>query len=87
MRQWPREQYEVKSSEPTPQRRAEPGELCPCGRPAAVVYLSEKWGDTGDCLVPDGGQEGPCVFCGQEDAHPYSRCPAYRLRLDREVER
>lgn len=96
MRQWPREQYQVTrwtgrdgQQREQAERRAEPGELCTCGRPAITVYLSDEWGETGYCGVSDGGERGPCVFCGQEKAtaHPYTRCPEYRLRLDREVER
>jgi hypothetical protein len=66
-----------------PERPALPGELCTCGRPAIVVYHTERWGDVGACLVDDGGQHGPwpCVFCGGAEAHwPGYRCPRYTLR-------
>jgi hypothetical protein len=63
------------------QRPAEPGELCTCGRPAWIVYLTSTFGPIGYCGRSDGGdQTGPCPFCGQP-RHP-DRCPDYRLRLD-----
>jgi hypothetical protein len=37
------------------QRAPRPGERCTCGRPAAVVYITEKFGDVGYCGIPDGG--------------------------------
>ena len=62
------------------ERRAEPGELCTCGRQAIVVYLGGVFGPTGDCGIRDGGDRtGPCPFCG-EPRHQ-GRCPHYRLRL------
>lgn len=92
-RQWPREQYEVTrwtgrdgQQREQAQRRAEEGELCTCGRPAITVYISDEWGETGYCGVSDGGQPGPCVFCGAARPHD-GRCPEYRIRLDREVGR
>jgi hypothetical protein len=37
------------------ERPARPGELCECGRPAVVVYETERFGDVGWCGVSDGG--------------------------------
>jgi hypothetical protein len=70
---------------PPTQRPAAPGELCTCGRQAIVVYLGSRFGPTGYCGIPDGGDRtGPCPFCGgPRHAEPSGRCPAYRLRLDR----
>ena len=67
------------------ERPAEPGERCTCGRQAIVVYLGSRFGPTGYCGIPDGGDRtGPCPFCGgPRHAEPSGRCPAYRLRLDR----
>jgi hypothetical protein len=67
------------------ERPAAPGELCTCGRQAIVVYLGSRFGPTGYCGIPDGGDRtGPCPFCGgPRHAEPSGRCPAYRLRLDR----
>lgn len=66
----------------TTERRAEPGELCTCGRQAIVVYLGSAFGPTGWCGIHDGGdQTGPCPFCGGP-RHTESRCPDYRLRLE-----
>jgi hypothetical protein len=60
------------------QRPAAPDEVCTCGRPARVVFLGGKFGDTGYCGRPDGGErEGPCPFCG--GARHEGRCPRYRL--------
>jgi hypothetical protein len=69
---------------PATERPAAPGELCTCGRQAIVVYLGGVFGPTGYCGVPDGGEgTGPCPFCGgPRHREPYSRCLAYRLRLD-----
>ena len=51
----------------TTERRAEPGELCTCGRQAIVVYLGGKYGPTGDCGIRDGGDRtGPCPSCAAE---------------------
>lgn len=33
-------------------RRPEPGELCTCGRPAIVVYLTDLFGPVGYCGSP-----------------------------------
>jgi hypothetical protein len=68
------------------ERRAEPGELCTCGRQAVIVYLGTAWGPTGVCLIQDGGsRQGPCPFCGDprsvREAHD-GLCPQYRLRPD-----
>jgi hypothetical protein len=67
----------------TGERRAEPGELCTCGRQAIVVYLGSVFGPTGDCGIRDGGdQTGPCPFCGgPRHSELEGRCPHYRLRL------
>jgi hypothetical protein len=75
----------VKALEAPPtERPAAPGELCTCGRQAIVVYLASEFGPTGYCGIPDGGEgTGPCPFCGgPRHREPYSRCLAYRLRLD-----
>lgn len=54
-------------------RRAEPGELCTCGRPAATVYLGGRFGDTGGCGLADGGApvDGVCTFCGDTVDHAH----------------
>src|SRR5690606_25027199 len=36
-------------------RYAEPGERCTCGRPAVVVWKTERFGEVGDCGIRDGG--------------------------------
>ena len=41
---------------PATQRPARPGEKCKCGRPAVVVYMTERFGEVGYCGIPDGGQ-------------------------------
>lgn len=61
------------------ERPARPGELCTCGRPAAVVFLTEQWKPTGWCGISDGGAKGPCIFC-DGPAHDGERCPRYQLR-------
>ncbi|MDH6461764.1 hypothetical protein M2302_001939 [Micromonospora sp. A200] len=61
------------------ERAAEPGEVCTCGRPAVKVFTGGPFGDTGYCGLPDGGQAGPCPFCGGP-RHQSERCPQYRLR-------
>jgi hypothetical protein len=68
------------------ERRAEPGELCTCGRQAIVVYLGGAFGPTGHCGIQDGGDRtGPCPFCGgPRHSEMQGRCPQYRLRLDPE---
>jgi hypothetical protein len=63
------------------ERRAAPGELCTCGRPARLVYITERWGEVGWCGVSDGGRRGRCVFCGDPAGHPAEqRCASYALR-------
>lgn len=65
------------------ERPARPGELCTCGRPARVVYLTEKWGPVGWCGLSDGGRKGQCTFCGVRKGHgELERCPAYRCASD-----
>jgi hypothetical protein len=68
----------------TSERRAEPGELCTCGRQAIVVYLGGAFGPTGWCGIGDGGDRtGPCPFCGEpRHSELEGRCPQYRLRLE-----
>jgi hypothetical protein len=67
-------------------RRAEPGELCVCGRQASIV-ITGPWGDVGACSVDGGGQRPvlPCPFCGATEAHMAGgevvKCPQYRLRV------
>jgi hypothetical protein len=68
------------------QRPAEPGEVCTCGRPARVVFLGGRYGDTGWCGLPDGGdRSGPCPLCGQP--RHQGRCPQYQLKPDGTAER
>lgn len=64
------------------ERPARPGERCTCGRPAAVVFVTDRVGDLGACLIDDAGRGGPwpCIFCvGREHHQRGERCPAYRL--------
>ncbi len=63
----------------TTQRPARPGDLCTCGRPATVVFLTEQWEPTGWCGISDGGVNQSCVFC-DGPAHDGERCPRYQLR-------
>ena len=58
------------------ERPAQPGELCTCGRPARVMFLTGRWGPTGWCGISDGGATGPCVFCNGTTHHG-QRCPQY----------
>jgi len=58
------------------ERRAEPGEVCTCGRPAVTVYVSPDGTETGYCGAP-APAPGPCLWCG--DRHE-GRCPQYRIR-------
>jgi hypothetical protein len=69
------------------QRPAEPGELCTCGRQAAVVFPTHDYGDVGFCGQDGGGFHPvlPCPWCGAVKAHVTSwgdpvRCPGYTLR-------
>ena len=39
------------------ERPARPGEKCKCGRPAVIVYITERFGEVGYCGIPDGGQK------------------------------
>jgi hypothetical protein len=64
------------------ERPACEGDRCTCGRPARVVFVSEKWGEVGWCGVSDGGAKGRCLFCGDAAGHKSLRCPDYRLRLN-----
>lgn len=67
----------------TTTRSALPGERCTCGRPARDVLITERWGETGYCGLSDGGQKGPCVWCGSaEESH--GRCPQYRIREEKQ---
>jgi hypothetical protein len=70
-------------STPT-ERPSRPGELCTCGRPATVVFLTEMFGEVGHCGLPGVDPLLPCPFCGTEETHrePWgdaARCPDYRL--------
>lgn len=62
-------------------RPAEPGERCTCGRQAHVVFVHADGRETGYCGREDGGQKGPCAFCGGEQ-HEFGPCPEYRIRAD-----
>lgn len=67
------------------ERPAEPGELCTCGRPARIVYITSRFGPVGYCGLPGARPTSPCPFCGSPASHraPYGdplKCPAYRLR-------
>jgi len=68
-------------------RPAEPGELCTCGRQAAVVYLTDTYGAVGSCETDGAGMRPvlPCPWCGTSTPHTQSwgdpmRCPDYQLR-------
>jgi hypothetical protein len=66
------------------QRLAERGELCTCGRPAVIVYLTGR-GPFGYCGQPDGGaRTRPCPWCGVARHRTAwgepTRCPDYALR-------
>lgn len=37
-------------------RPPEPGEVCECGRPASIVYVTERFGDVPHCGTQLGGQ-------------------------------
>jgi hypothetical protein len=67
------------------ERPAQPGELCTCGRPARVVYLTKRFGEVGHCGLSNPAPALPCPFCGATEPHrePWgdsARCPDYRLR-------
>ena len=68
--------------EDTHKRAAVAGELCTCGRPAVVVFVTDRLGPVGWCGLGDGGAKGPCLFCGDQAGHEGDRCSQYRLRLD-----
>jgi hypothetical protein len=38
------------------ERPAREGETCECGRPAVVVFLTEKFGEVPYCGIADGGR-------------------------------
>lgn len=65
---------------PTDERPAEPGELCTCGNPAAIVFVTSK-GDVGYCQRSGVTPVVPCPFCAAATVHD-GRCPSYRLRLE-----
>jgi hypothetical protein len=77
----------------TEQQPAQPGELCTCGRQAVTVYSTEQYGDVGHCGI-DGAASRPvlpCPWCGTSEPHkqPWgdpTKCPDYRLRVDRSEE-
>lgn len=56
-------------------RRAEPGELCTCGRQAVEVYDTPRFGPIGACHRQNGGQPegGWCPFCENELRHDEPR--------------
>jgi hypothetical protein len=60
-------------------RPAVEGERCTCGRPAREVFVYPDGRESGYCGLPDGGRQGPCVFCGSTEEH-IGRCPDYQLR-------
>jgi hypothetical protein len=64
------------------ERAAVAGELCKCGRPAVVVFMTDRFGAVGQCGLGDGGGDGPCPFCGDERGHKGERCSQYRLSVD-----
>lgn len=80
------------------QRPAVAGELCTCGRPAMVIYVSRPDDPVGHCGLENGGrpENGWCPFCENELRHDSAgvdgpipqgeRCPRYRLRLDGPVQ-
>lgn len=62
-------------------RKAVPGELCPCGRQARLVYRNPNGTEVGYCGLSDRGidKSGRCPFCG--DKWPeYGICPLYQIR-------
>lgn len=59
-------------NEPIERRPARPGEICSCGRPATVVFITAEYGD-----VP---------FCGTPaPARPAALIEDYRLTLARQA--
>jgi hypothetical protein len=50
------------------QRLAEPGEVCTCGRPAVVVFLGGRYGDTGWCGVSDAARKPHAPFVAKPSA-------------------
>lgn len=61
-------------------RPARLGERCTCGRQAVEVFVTADHGEVGYCGLPDGGQKGPCVFCGgPRHEGKGGRCPEYQL--------
>lgn len=70
-----------------PDRAAQPGELCTCGRQAVTVYEFDERPPIGHCGQADGDRIGPCPFCGATAQHRHpsgdpAPCPQYRLRPD-----
>jgi hypothetical protein len=68
------------------QRPADTGELCTCGRQAAVVYGTEQFGDVGYCGIEGAAFRPvlPCPWCGASEPHTQSwgdpgKCPDYQL--------
>ncbi|MBA9001993.1 DUF6907 domain-containing protein [Thermomonospora cellulosilytica] len=53
------------------ERAPKPGETCSCGRPAVVVYITEKHGDVPHCGIEDGG-----TGQGDENAPSGQQAPA-----------
>lgn len=71
------------------ERPAESGELCTCGRQAAVVYPTEEYGEVGYCGIEGASFRPvlPCPWCSSTELHTQSwgdptRCPQYTLRVD-----
>lgn len=69
------------------ERRAEPGELCTCGRQAITVISTDRFGDVGHCGIEGAAFRPvlPCSWCGSSEPHKESwgdpgRCPDYQLR-------
>lgn len=58
-------------------RRAVPGERCTCGRPAVVVFVTERFGEVGYCGTEGARPLLPCLFCGSTAGHGEDRCPDY----------
>jgi hypothetical protein len=69
------------------QRPAAPGEVCTCGRPAVIVYVTEQFGEVGHCGIEGAAFRPvlPCPWCSSREAHtePWgdpARCPDYAIR-------